>query len=163
MILTNVEGLEIKPLAGLSTTEMGTLPEHAFSAIAIAPAGCKGHASLLIERTTVLEIQHVEAEPLDGAAAFLQSLATGSCRLAGLGMGAQQMLNRLWIPGRQSEGAVARPHQLLGRDRHLLRGNQGPAAAAIGTTATGALRRFSRGGSLAEAQGYGGGLGHGRG
>ena len=154
------EGLEIKSLAGLSTTETGTLPEHAFSALVIAPAGLKGHGSVLIERAAVLEIQHVEAEPLDGAAAFLENLVTGRCRLAGFGMGTQQMLNRPWISGRQGESAEARAHQLLGRDRQMLPGNQGPAAAAIGTTATGTLRRFSQGGSLAEAQGYGGG-GHG--
>ena len=155
------EGLEIKPLAGLSTTETGTFLEHTFSAIAITPAGFKGHGSVLIERAAVLEIQHVEVGPLDGAAAFHQSLATSRYRLAGFGMGAQQMLNRLWIPGRQGESAVARAHQLLGRDRQMLPGNQGPAAAGVGTPATGTLRRFSPGGSLAESQGYGGGWGHG--
>lgn len=154
------EGLEIKPLAGLSTTETGTLLEDAFLAIAIAPAGLKSHRPVLIERAAILAIQHFQAEPLSVAAAFLQSLATIRSRLAGFGMGAQQILNRLWIPGREGESAKARAHQLLGRDRQLLPGNQGPAAAAIGTTPTGALRRFSRGGSLAEAQGYGGGWGH---
>ena len=157
------EGLEIEPLAGFSTTETGTFLEHTFSAIAITPAGFKGHGSVLIERAAVLEIQHVEAEPLDGAAAFLENLATSCCRLAGFGMGAQQVLNRLWIPCRQGESAKARAHQLLGRNRQLLPGNQGSAAAAIGTTATGAFRRFSPRGSLAEAQGYGRGWGHGRG
>ena len=155
------EGLEIKPLAGLSTTETGTLLENAFSVIAIAPAGYKGHGSVLIERAAVLEIQHFQAEPLDGAAAFLKNLATSRYRLAGFGMGTQQMLNRLWIPGRQGESAEARAHQLLGRDRQMLPGNQGPAAAGVGTPATGTLRRFSRGGSLAESQGYGGGWGYG--
>ena len=157
------ESLEIQPLAGLSTTETGTLPQHAFSAIAIAPAGLKGHCSLLIERAAVLAIQHVEAEPLDVAAAFLQGLATSRCRLAGFGMGAQQMLNRLWIAGRQGEGAVSRPHQLLSRDRQLLSRNQWPAAGAVGTTATRACLGLGRGGLSAEAQGYAGDRGHGRG
>jgi len=78
---------------------------------------------VLIKRAAVLEIEHFQAEPLDGAAAFHQSLATSRCRLAGFGMGAQQMLNRLRIPGRQGESAKARAHQLLGCDRHLLPGN----------------------------------------
>ena len=99
------EGLEIKPLAGLSTTETGTLLEHTFSAIAIAPAGLKSHRPVLIERAAILAIQHFQAEPLSVAAAFLQSLATIRSRLAGFGMGAQQMLNRLWIPGREGESA----------------------------------------------------------
>ena len=161
-ILTKVEGLEIKPLAGLSTTETGTLPKHAVSAIAIAPAGLKGHGSVLIERVAVLAIQYLEAEPLDGAAAVLQSLATGRCRQAGFGMGAQQMLNRFWIPGCQGEGAVSRPHQLLGRDRQLLPGNQRPAAADVGTLATGALLGLGRGGLPGKVQGYGWCWGHGR-
>ena len=160
-LITEAEGLEIKPLAGLSPTETGTFPEHAFSAIAIAPEGLKGHCSLLIERAAVLMIQHFEAEPLDGAAAVLQSLATSRCRLAGFGMGAQQMLNRLWITGRQGEGAVSRPHQLLGRDRQLLSRNQCPAAAAVSAAATRACRRIVRGGVSAEAQGYAGDRGHG--
>jgi len=159
--ITEAESLEIKPLAGLSTTETGTLPEHTFSAIAIAPAGLKGHCSLLIERAAVLAIQHVEAEPLDVAAAFLQSLATSRCRLAGFGMGAQQMLNRPWITGPKGEGAVTRPHQLLSRDRQLLSRNQWPAAGAVGTTATRARRGLGRGGLSAEAQGRDGGWGHG--
>jgi len=58
------EGLEIEPLARFSTTKTGPLLEHAFSAIVIAPAGCKGHGSVLIERAAVLAIQHFEAEPL---------------------------------------------------------------------------------------------------
>ena len=87
--ITEAEGLEIKPLAGFSTTETGTLLEHAFSAIAIAPAGFKGHRPVLIERAAVLVIQHVEAEPLDVAAAVRKSPATSPCRLAGFGMGAQ--------------------------------------------------------------------------
>ena len=99
-VITEAEGLEIKPLARFSPTEMGALLEYTFSAIAIAPAGCKGHGSLLIERAAVLAIQHVEVGPRDGAAAFLYGLATGRCRLAGFGMGAQQMLNRFWIPDR---------------------------------------------------------------
>ena len=88
-LITETEGLEIKPLTGLSTTETGTLHEHAFSAIAIAPAGLKSHRPVLIERAAVLAIQHSEAEPLDVAAAVLQSLVTSPCRLAGFGMGAQ--------------------------------------------------------------------------
>ena len=92
---SEAEGLEIEPLAGLSTTETRTLPEHTFSAIAIAPAGLKGHCPVLIERVSILAIQHVEAEPLDVAAAVLKILATSRCRLADFGMGAQQMLNRL--------------------------------------------------------------------
>jgi len=52
---------------------------------------------VLIKRAAVLAIKHFQAEPLDGAAAVLQSLATSRCRLAGFGMGAQQMLNRLWM------------------------------------------------------------------
>lgn len=118
---------------------------------------------MLIELAAVLEIQHFQVEPLDGAAAFHQSLATGRCCLAGFGMGAQQMLNRLRIPGRQGESAKARAHQLLGRGRQLLPGNQGPAAAVVGTPATGALRRLTRRGSPAEAQGYGRCWGHGLG
>jgi hypothetical protein len=55
-------------------------------------------------------------------------------------MGAQQMPNRPWIPGPKGEGAVSRAHQLPGCDRQLFPGNQGPAAAAVGTPATGARR-----------------------
>jgi len=154
--ITEAECFEIKPLAGLSTTEMGTLPEHAFSAIAIVPAGLKGHRPVLIDYTAVLTIQHLEAEPMDVAAAFLQGLATSRCRLAGFGMGAQKMLNRLWITGSQGEGAVSRPHQLLSRDRQLLARNQWPAAAAVDTTATRASRGLGRGGLSAEAQGCAG-------
>jgi len=159
-LITEAEGLEIKPLAGLSTTETGTLPVYAFSAIAIAPAGLKGHCSVLIERAAVLAIQHFEAEPLNVAAAFLQGFATSRSRLPGFGMGAQQMVNRLWITGPKGEGAVARPHQLLGRSRQLLSRNQWPAAAAVGTTATRARRGLGRGGLSAEAQGYARDRGH---
>ena len=117
-------------------TKTGPLPEHAFSAIAITPVGLKGHGSVLIERAAVLAIQHVEADPRDGTAAFAQSLATGLFRLAGFKIGEQQVLNRPWVPAPQGEGAVSREHQLLGRDCHLLHGNQGPAAAVVGPTAT---------------------------
>ena len=161
--IPQAEGLKIKPLAGLATTETGTLLEHHFAAITIAPVGCKGHCSVLIERAAVLAIQHVEAGPLDGAAAFLQGLAPGRFRLAGFAMGAQQMAYRPWIRGRQGEVAVARAHQLLGGLRQLLPGNQGPAAAAVGTPATGARRLLARGGCPGEAQGFGGGWGHGLG
>ena len=56
--ITKTEGLEIKPLAGVPPTETGTLPEHAFSAITIAPVGLKGHCPVLIDCTAVLAIQH---------------------------------------------------------------------------------------------------------
>ena len=55
--ITEAEGLKIKPLAGLSSTKTGTLPEHAFSAIVIAPAGLKGHCPVLINDKAVLAIQ----------------------------------------------------------------------------------------------------------
>ncbi len=92
--ITEAESLEIKPLAGLSTTETGTLPQHPFSAIAIAPAGLKGHPPVLIERAAVLASQHIEAEPLDVAAAFFQSLATSRCRLVELWLARQLELSR---------------------------------------------------------------------
>ena len=154
--ITEAERLKIKPLAALSTTKTGPLPEHAFSAIEITPLGLKGQGSVLIERAAVLAIQHIEADRRDGTAAFAQSLATGLYRLAGFKMGEQQALNRPWVPTPQGEGAESRAHELLGRDCHLLHGNQGPAAAVVGPTATGALLRLGRGGLPADAQGYGG-------
>ncbi len=53
-LITETEGLEIKPLTGLPTTETGTLPEHAFSAIAIAPAGLEDHCPVLLDYTAVM-------------------------------------------------------------------------------------------------------------
>jgi hypothetical protein len=86
--ITEAEGLDIQPLARLSTREAGTLLEHTFQAIAVSPAGLKGHCAVLIALTAVLAIEHREANPLDGAAAGLEGLAASRCCLAGFGMGA---------------------------------------------------------------------------
>jgi hypothetical protein len=91
--------------------------------MAIAPAGFKGHSAVLIERAATLAIEHGETDPLDGAAAGPQGLATGRWGLGSFGMGAQQVLNRLGIPCRQGKGAVSRPHQLLSRDRRVCASN----------------------------------------
>ena len=116
--------------------------------MAIAPAGFKGHGAVLIERAAALAIKHGETNPLDGAAAGPQGLATSRWGLGGFGMGAQQMLNRLGIPCRQGKCAVSRPHQLLSRDRRLGARNQWPTAVAVRPSATGACRGLGHGSAL---------------
>lgn len=114
-----------------------------------------------IERAAVLGIEHGESDPLDGAATGPQGLATLRLRLAGFAMRAQEMFDRLGVSGSQGKSAVARSHQLLGRCCQLLARDQGPAAAAVGTTATRARRGYRRGGLSAKAPWGAGSSGHG--
>ena len=159
------EGFEIQPLTGLPTAEAGTFPEDAFPAIAVTPAGLKRHGSVLIERATVLALDHRKADPLHSVAAGFQGPATSRCRLPWLRMRSQQMLHGPGIPACQREGAVARSHQLLGRSGLLLARNQGSAAAHVGAAAARAGCGRRRGGSSAKAQWreWGGGHGFGAG
>jgi hypothetical protein len=108
--IAEAEGLEIQPLAVLSTSYTGTLPEYPFTAFAISPVGFKGHCPVLIERAAVLAIEHIEAEPLDVVAAFLQSLATSRCRLAGFGMGADCRPKPRGTPGTGVMGEALENH-----------------------------------------------------